>query len=167
MAESSLARRSDWWPGRRMTEWVDWPGLIALREGDRMLRIEEFHDGDTLVIRSEMPGIDPDKDVEIDVRDPTLEIKAERRENKTREEKGTRRSEFRYGSFFRAVPLPADATEGDVQASYKDGVLEVRGAVYPDGRSDAAPHPDRTEVTIAARRIIDQTPRCLPEALLR
>ncbi len=126
MAERSMARRNDWWPGRRMSEWLEWPPFEALREGDRMLRIEEFRDGDTLVIRSEMPGIDPDKDVEINVRDHTLEIKAERRENKTSEEKGTRRSEFHYGAFFRAVPLPTDAKEGDVEASYKDGVLEVK-----------------------------------------
>ena len=96
-----------------------------------MLRIEEFQDGNSLVIRSEMPGIDPGKDVEIDVRDHTLEIKAERRETKTTDEKGTRRSEFRYGSFFRAVPFPVDAKEGDVQASYKDGVLEVRVPCAP------------------------------------
>jgi HSP20 family protein len=114
-----------------MTEWSDWPGLIAWREADRMLRIEEFHDGDAVVIRSEMPGIDPDKDIEIDVRDHVLEITAERREKKSTEGKGTRRSEFRYGSFFRSVPLPYGAKEADVQASYKDGVLEVRVPCAP------------------------------------
>jgi hypothetical protein len=49
MAESSLARRSEWWPGRRMTEWfdwLDWPGFATSREGERMIRIEELRDGD-------------------------------------------------------------------------------------------------------------------------
>jgi HSP20 family protein len=140
MAETSIARRSEWWPGRRFADlldwpgvagWFDWPTFTALREGDRMLRIEETREDDMLVVRAEMPGIDPDKDVEIKVRDHMLEIRAERREEKTTEEKGTHRSEFRYGSFYRAVPLPADAKEGDVHASYKDGILEVRVPCAP------------------------------------
>jgi HSP20 family protein len=109
-----------------MADWLDWTGFAAFREGDRMLRIEEYREDDTLVIRSEMPGIDPDKDVEIDLRDHMLEIRAERHEKEVKEEKGTHRSEFRYGSFFRAVPLPDDVKETDVKASYKDGILEVR-----------------------------------------
>jgi len=134
MAETSLARKSEWWPGHRMGEWfdwLDWPGFAAWREGERIIRIEETRDGDALVIRADMPGIDPDKDVEIKIRDHTLDIRAERREEETTEEKGTRRSELRYGSFYRAVPLPADAKEGDVQATYKDGVLEVRVPCAP------------------------------------
>ncbi len=79
-----------------------------------------------MLIRAEMPGIDPDKDVEVKVHDHMLEIRAERREQESSEDEGTRRSEFRYGSFYRAVTLPAEAEEGDVHASYKDGVLEVR-----------------------------------------
>jgi HSP20 family protein len=142
MAESSIARRSEWWPGRRfadlfdwpgLTGWFDWPTFTTLREGDSMLRIEETREGDTLVVRAEMPGIDPDEDVEIHVRDHLLEIRAERREEKTTEEEGTRRSEFRYGSFYRAVPLPPDAKEGDVAAAYKDGILEVRVPCAPAG----------------------------------
>ena len=73
-----------------------------------------------------MPGIDPDKDVQISVTDHTLHLRAERREETKTEEKGTYRSEFRYGSFARTVPLPVGATDKDVKATYKDGILEVR-----------------------------------------
>jgi HSP20 family protein len=117
------------WPS--LAGWFEWPTLAALREGEKMLRIEELREGDTLVIRAEMPGIDPDKDVEIDVRDQTLEIHAERKEEKTEEAEGMRRSEFRYGRFFRAVPLPSEAKAGDVSAQYKDGILEVRVPCAP------------------------------------
>jgi HSP20 family protein len=113
-------------------DWLDWPGLAAFREGDRMIRIEEMRDHDSLVIRAEMPGIDPDKDVDIKVRDHMLEIRAERREEQSTDEKGTRRSEFHYGSFNRTVRLPPEAKEGDVHASYKDGVLEVRVPCAPE-----------------------------------
>ena len=134
MAENAPARRSEWRPGHRMAEWLDWfewPGFAALREGDRMMRIEERREDDMLVIRAEMPGIDPEKDVDINVREHMLEIRAERRQETTSEEEGAHRSEFRYGSFFRTVPLPAEAKEGDVHASYKDGVLEVRVPCAP------------------------------------
>jgi HSP20 family protein len=140
MSKSSIVRHRDREVERRAPDrldrlgwasWLDWPGLDMLRDGDNLLRIEEYRDGDTMVIRSEMPGMDPDKDVEIELRDHMLEIRAERHEEKTEEGKGTRRSEFRYGSFFRAVPLPVEAKEGDVKASYKDGVLEVRVPCAP------------------------------------
>ena len=54
------------------------------------------------MIRAELPGIDPAKDVDITVTDGQLTIKAERSEKK--ESKG--RSEFSYGSFMRSVTLP-------------------------------------------------------------
>jgi HSP20 family protein len=91
-----------------------------------MLRVEEFTEGNELVVRAEMPGIDPDKDVEIQVSDNMLRLRAERRQETKTEEKGGFRSEFHYGSFSRSLPLPVGATEADVNASYKDGILEVR-----------------------------------------
>ena len=36
------------------------------------------------------------------------------------------RSEFHYGSLTRSIRLPEGATEADVKATYKDGILEVR-----------------------------------------
>jgi HSP20 family protein len=110
------------WFGR----WFDdlWRGRGV--EGREPMRVEEFRDGDTLVVKAEMPGMNPDEDVEISVSDHTLRIRAERRQESKVEEKHGYRSEFRYGSFVRSVPLPVGATDEDVKATYKDGVLEVR-----------------------------------------
>jgi HSP20 family protein len=107
---------------RRFVDWLAAPGL----ELERELKVEEFVEKDEYVIRAEMPGIDPDKDVNVHVRNHSLEVRAERKqETKTEEGKGYR-TEFRYGSFFRRVPLPPDANEQDVTATYRDGILEVR-----------------------------------------
>lgn len=128
-AQERVPERSDAFPDflpRRWMEWLDWPLVASLRRGEHMMRVEEFRRNGDLVIRAEMPGIDPDKDVDIQVRDHMLEIRAERQEREENEEKGEYRSEFRYGSFFRSVALPASAEEADVKASYRDGVLEVR-----------------------------------------
>ena len=44
------------------------------READDLIRIEEFREDGTLVIRADLPGIDPDKDVELTVADGMLHI---------------------------------------------------------------------------------------------
>jgi HSP20 family protein len=90
------------------------------------LRVEEYRDGDDLVVRAELPDIDPDKDLEITVSEGVLGISAERQEKTEHKDKSSYRSEFRYGSFSRNIALPQGVTENDVAASYKDGVLEVR-----------------------------------------
>ena len=90
------------------------------------LRVEEFVDQDALVVRAEMPGIDPDKDVEISIHDGMLHLRAERRDSSEHKDKGGYRSEFHYGLFERTLPLPAGVTDADVTATYKDGILEVR-----------------------------------------
>ena len=98
-------------------------------EGDwdsAALRVEEYQDGNTLVVKAEMPGIDPEKDVDISVSDGVLHIQAERQETAEHKEKGGYRTEFRYGSFSRDILLPTGSKDSDVSASYRDGVLEVR-----------------------------------------
>ena len=46
--------------------------------GPTPIRVEEFVDEKTLVIRAEMPGVDPEKDVEVSISDGVLHIRAER-----------------------------------------------------------------------------------------
>ncbi|HLN70787.1 MAG TPA: Hsp20/alpha crystallin family protein, partial [Streptosporangiaceae bacterium] len=75
---------------------------------------------------ADLPGIDPDKDVELTVSDRMLHIEAERREEEKREEKGYVRREVRYGSLSRSLPLPEGITGADITATYEAGVLEIR-----------------------------------------
>ena len=94
---------------------------------------------DHYVIRAELPGIDPDKDVKITVDEHTLVIDAER----TGECTDKTRTEFQYGSFHRAMSLPADVKTGDVTATYTDGILTVsigitKAAPAHRSRSNAA-----------------------------
>ena len=88
--------------------------------------VEELVDGETLVVRAEAPGLDPEKDIDVSIVDGALQIRAERKEQKKEKDKDSYRSEFRYGSYFRALPLPQDVKEEDIKVTYKDGVLEVR-----------------------------------------
>lgn len=103
------------------------PSFAGLRPvfDTRLMRLEDEMKGGRYEVRAEIPGVDPDKDIEITVRDGQLTIKAQRSEKK--EFDG--RSEFSYGSFVRTVSLPAGADEDDVKASYDKGILTVSMAV--------------------------------------
>jgi HSP20 family protein len=129
----SLVRRTprmgDLWPfGSRQMEWPEWIRSEKGRMfgGDGLITVEEFQDGDDFVVRAEVPGVDPDKDIEVSVADRTLHIRAEKREEQKTEDMSSYRSEFRYGSFTRSLSLPTGADADAVKASYRDGVLEVR-----------------------------------------
>ena len=76
--------------------------------------------------RAELPGIDPDRDVEITLSAGMLEIKAERSEAEEKTGRHFRRRELRYGSFARSLPVPEGVDEDKISATYKDGILEVR-----------------------------------------
>ena len=101
-----------------------WANLAPTIDAHLIRLEDEIQDGH-YVVRAELPGIDPAKDVDITVADGQLTIKASRGEKK--ESKG--RSEFSYGSFVRSVMLPADADEDDITASYDKGILTVSVAL--------------------------------------
>jgi HSP20 family protein len=126
MSLTRRTRRELEWPdmllGRRL---FDWPATWTSIE-ESLPKVEEFEEEGMMVVRAEMPGIDPERDVEITVADGMLRIKAERRQETKGEEKKGFHSEFRYGAFTRSIALPAGVTEQDVTADYTDGILEVR-----------------------------------------
>ena len=103
------------------------PSLTGLRPAfdTRVMRLEDEMKDGRYVVRAEMPGVDPAKDIDITVRDGQLTIKAERSEKKDFDG----RSEFSYGSFIRSVSLPAGADEETIDAAYDQGILTVSVAI--------------------------------------
>ena len=110
---------------RQFADLFDWaeglPSLFPMPAMMRGLRIEEFSDDDKYVIRAELPGVDPAKDVKVEVANGMLTISATRQQE---EHDGTR-SEFHYGTLTRRVLLPDGADEKAVVAKYTAGILEV------------------------------------------
>ena len=116
-----------------LADWLEspWTGPPPFLAG-QVFRLEESIRDDRYVIRAELPGLDPENDIEVTVDGRILTIRAERRQQDT----GPHRSEFRYGSLARAVRLPARVDPADIAARYDKGVLEVSvpaGAVKPEG----------------------------------
>jgi HSP20 family protein len=120
---TTIARRSSS-PIAEILDWFDQGAPFGFRGLGLTpyVRIEDFMEGSTYVLRAEMPGVDPDKDIELSIDDNVLTIRGERHE----EHKDKNRHEFHYGSFARSIPLPRDVKPEQVTATYHDGVLEVR-----------------------------------------
>jgi HSP20 family protein len=85
-------------------------------------------DGEDAVVRVELPGVDVEKDVNVEVDRGQLVIRGERRDERSEEKDGRALSEVRYGSFRRSFKLPAHITSDAISASYDAGVLTVRVA---------------------------------------
>jgi len=97
-------------------------------------QIETLRRGDRLIIRADLPGLKRD-DVKVEVDGDVLSISGERRNEREDNRDDYYRSERSYGRFYRAIPLPEGANADDINASFRDGVLEVS---LPAPRDSAA-----------------------------
>jgi len=111
-------------PVAEMLDWLESETPFSLRGFGPApyVRVEDYIENDTYVLRAELPGVDPEKDIELEVDAGTLTVRGEGRE----EEKDKRHHELHYGAFSRTVQLPRGVRAEDVKASYDNGVLEVR-----------------------------------------
>lgn len=121
-----------------------WPRLVDILDSltpgeltwhpdfDHMLRLEQTQRNGQLIIRVEIPGVDPDEDIDITLEDDSLTIDARREE---RHEEKTR-SEFRYGRLQRCIALPEGVEQDDISAAYVDGILEIE-ITMPSGDGES------------------------------
>jgi HSP20 family protein len=100
-----------------VAEWLEQD--MVLRGG--AIRLEDGISDTEYTVKAELPGLDPEKDVQVNVAHGLLTIHAER----TEEKQTKHRTEFRYGVFERSVRLPANAEESKVKAHYGKGILEI------------------------------------------
>ena len=100
-------------------------------------KIDVFEKDNRMVTRIDLPGLKKD-DVTVEVGDGQLKMFGERKNETEEKDKNFYRCERDYGSFYRAVPLPAGVKPEDVKATFENGVLEVSvpipTAAKPDGQ---------------------------------
>ena len=121
-----------WDPFREMTNFEDqfnrlWRGVVdgGKRQESWLPAVDVFDTKESVVLKAELAGMKPD-DIQIEVEDNVLTIKGERRFEEKVEEDRYYRVERRFGSFQRSIALPQGVDAEDIQASYEDGILEVR-----------------------------------------
>ena len=103
-----------------------WAGLSAWAP-----RIEAFQRGDQFIVRAELPGLKRE-DVRVNVTDDSLIIEGERRDEFENTHGDVYHTERSYGSFYREIALPVGTLSDNAEASFKDGVLEVKLQAPPN-----------------------------------
>ncbi len=87
--------------------------------------VEMYEKGDSYMVRVELPGVTKE-DVDISVSGETLTIKGERRAPEEVKGEEYHRCELCYGAFSRSISLPAAVETDKIEATYADGILEIR-----------------------------------------
>lgn len=113
---------------------------IEAIETTTFLPLEDSWDGDTYVLRAQVPGVEPDRDIDVSVKAGVLSVHAERKQERHEKKEGRTFDEFTYGSFTRQVSLPVGTDIDDISAAYTDGVLEVRVPTHGGGDAPAERH---------------------------
>jgi HSP20 family protein len=100
-------------------------GLPGVANEEGTLAIDVSEDDSNVLVRASLPGFKKD-DVQVEIHDGVLTIKAEHNEQK--EETGERFycRERRFGSLNRRVALPSAVVEDEAKADLSDGVLTLR-----------------------------------------
>ena len=105
------------WPRRGSQEVMttgDWAPRVDIAETDK-----EF------TITAEIPDVKKE-DVKIAVDNGVLTIRGERQQEKEEKNKKFHRVERFYGSFTRSFTLPENVDETKIEASFKDGMLNLQ-----------------------------------------
>ena len=87
-------------------------------------RIESFTREGNIIVRVDLPGIDP-KELEISVLHDLLTIKGQRKATEEAKPEDYIRRELVYGPFERRLMLPEGSAAEKIQASFKNGVVEI------------------------------------------
>lgn len=98
--------RMDW-------QWERWMPPMEVSETD-----------DAYLVRLEVPGIKPE-DVEVTLQGGALTIRGKRERRDEQKGETYHLVERAYGEFVRSLQLPGDVKEDAVEATYKDGILEL------------------------------------------
>ncbi|TDQ05041.1 Hsp20/alpha crystallin family protein [Labedaea rhizosphaerae] len=122
--------------------WDPFGALVRQRDGefDRLVRrafgtgtvtgfvpaADVVRDGSDVVVTLELPGVDIDNDVQVEVVEGRLRVSGNRSEQKSSDKDGIVVRETRFGSFHREFALPEHVTADDVDADYDRGLLKIR-----------------------------------------
>lgn len=91
-----------------------------------------------ILVKADLPGVDA-KDVELTVQNGSLILRGEKKEEREEKGKNYHRVERFTGSFYRTVPLPAEADVNGVQATSAKGVVTVTIPKKPGAQAKRIP----------------------------
>jgi HSP20 family protein len=99
-------------------------GKSGLATAATMPKVDVSETNDAVHVTAELPGM-KEEDIELTLSDGSLIIQGEKRAEKEDKNKNYYRVERSYGTFHRSIPLPSEVDDKKVDASFKDGVLNI------------------------------------------
>jgi HSP20 family protein len=105
-----------------LIDWFEEPFLTLRPYLGQAIKVEDYTEDGHYVIRAEVPGIDPERELEVWSGAGYLTIRAAR----SGKAEDKHRTEFRYGSFSRTIQLPSGADTDDMTAEYANGLLTIK-----------------------------------------
>lgn len=99
-----------------------------------VLAAEVFDNKKNVVVRLEVPGLEADE-IDLMVLDNMLIVRGEKHLQGEYDDGRYHILECAYGSFERAIPLPAEVDSNKTKADYKQGVLRVELPKIKTGKS--------------------------------
>lgn len=87
--------------------------------------VDLVEENNELIATIDLPGMEK-QDIELNIRNNVLEVKAERGITQDKSDEGYLFHERIYNKFYRSVRLPVEVDESGVSATYKDGILQVK-----------------------------------------
>jgi len=102
----------------------NWPSIKDFSKQGLRLKVDVSETDTVIDVKAEIPGVDA-KDIEVKLKDNTLTIKGEKKEEKEETKKDYHITERSYGSFFRSFTLPAEVDNSKVTATFANGTLHV------------------------------------------
>ena len=100
------------------------PAVKAGEGGEWFPSLDVTETKNDILVKAEIPGMDP-KDIDISLNNDILTIKGEKKQEKEEKEENYHLIERSYGKFVRSVKLPGEVKSDKINASYKNGVLNI------------------------------------------
>lgn len=100
----------------RLSERFDTGGInpaVEITENDK-----------AFIVHAELPGVHKE-DIHVNVNDNSLTFSGESKHSTQTSNDNVRYSERRYGSFSRTIPVPDNVDKDQIEANFKDGVLDL------------------------------------------
>lgn len=102
----------------------DWPTRSRWGTTPSYPAMNVWTDEDSAILTAELPGIEREN-IDISVEDDTVTLRGERWPEKEEEDVTYHRRERRHGSFVRTFRLPFRVEAENVEATFKNGVLNI------------------------------------------
>jgi len=87
--------------------------------------IDIYEEAGNVVVKAEIPGISKE-DLDVTITDNVVTIYGEKKKEEKVEKKDYYRMERSHGSFHRSVRLPENVNSEKAEASFKNGILEIK-----------------------------------------